>query len=45
LQQLLDVMMFIFKRPLAAVLSGLAIPTVLFVVDFVHEHASGRGWM
>jgi hypothetical protein len=38
-------MVFIFKRPLAAVLSGLAIPTVLFVVDFLLEHAGGRGWM
>jgi hypothetical protein len=45
LQQLLDVMMFIFKRPLAAVVSGLAVPTVLIVVDFLLEHASGRGWM
>jgi hypothetical protein len=41
----LDVKMFIFKRPLAAVLSGLAIPTALVVVDFLLEHASGRGWM
>jgi hypothetical protein len=41
----LDVKMFIFQRPLAAVLSGLAIPTVLIVVDSLIAHASGRGWM
>jgi hypothetical protein len=33
LRQQLDVKMFIFMRPLVAVLSGLAIPTVLIVVD------------
>ena len=37
--------MFEFKRPIAAVLAGLATTTVLIVINFMFEHASGRGWM
>jgi hypothetical protein len=35
--------MFIFKRPLAAVLAGLAFLMVLIVVASLLEHASGLG--
>ena len=36
--------MFEFRRPIAAVLAGLATTTVLIVINFMFEHASGRGW-
>jgi len=37
-------MMFIFRRPIALVLAGLATSTLLFVINFLFEHASGQGW-
>jgi hypothetical protein len=37
-------MMFIFRRPIAAVLAGLATTSLFFVINFLFEHASGRGW-
>jgi hypothetical protein len=36
--------MFIFRRPIAVALAGLATATVFFIIDFIFEHASGRGW-
>jgi hypothetical protein len=36
--------MFDFRRPIAAVLAGLATTTVVIVIHFIFEHASGRGW-
>ena len=36
--------MFDFRRPIAAVLASLATTTVLTVINFLFEHASGRGW-
>jgi hypothetical protein len=37
--------MFDFRRPIAAVAAGLATTTVLIVINFIFEHASGQGWM
>ena len=37
--------MFDFTRPIAAVLASLATTTVLIVINFLFEHASGHGWM
>ena len=33
-----------FSRPIAAVIAGLATTTVLIVINFIFEHASGHGW-
>jgi hypothetical protein len=38
-------MMFDFRRPIAAVIAALVTTTVLIVINFLFEHASGRGWM
>jgi len=36
--------MFNFRRAIAAVMAGLATTTVVIVIYFTFEHASGRGW-
>jgi hypothetical protein len=36
--------MFDFRRPIAAVMALLATTTVLIVINFIFEHASGRCW-
>ena len=36
--------MFDFRRPIAAVIAGLATTTLLIVINFIFEHATGRGW-
>ena len=36
--------MFDFRRPIAAVMAGLATMTLLIVINFIFAHATGRGW-
>jgi hypothetical protein len=36
--------MFDFRRLIAAVIAGLATTTLLIGINFIFDHASGRGW-